>query len=155
MSRTHVAVKEFRARVDAEFAYLTTDFGFRRERVRLTNQFSVSYVNATTRIYVEGINWGGAARVAFGNSGSLDTFENFDLLDFASIRCPDKAESATLAPQTQVSQLRALAALLRDCGEEVLRGDFTLAPRLRELRQRRVEASRRRDHDQRSGLDRR
>lgn len=139
MPRTHPAVKEFRAHVATEFAYLTHDFGFRRERVRLQNQFSASFVNDTTRVYVEGINWGGGARVAFGSAGPLEAFENFDLLDFASIRCPDRTTSATATPQSQLSQLRALATLLRECGQEILRGDFSLAPQIRELQRRRLD----------------
>ena len=41
------ALKEFRAAVAREFAFLVTDFGFAEERVRRpANEFSVWFVNA-------------------------------------------------------------------------------------------------------------
>jgi hypothetical protein len=136
--RSRSGSKEFRARVAVEFSFLIDDFAFHEERVRLKNQFSVSYVNATTRIIIEGINWGGRARVALGRAGAINEFDNFDLLDVASLRCPDTTPPDAIHPVNQHSHLRALASLLRDCGAEVLRGDFTLGPQIRELQQRRL-----------------
>ena len=46
MFRIRSAVKEFRSHVTKEFAFLARDFGFHEERVRLKNEFGVSYVNA-------------------------------------------------------------------------------------------------------------
>jgi hypothetical protein len=138
--RMHPALTKFRADVDAEFGFLEKELGFRKERgQRPSNEFAIWFVNATTRILVEGINWGGSARVAFGSVGPLDQFENFDLLDFAAIRCPDQVPIETGSLPGQSQQLRVLSALLRRCGAEVLRGDFSTAPLIRERRQRRVE----------------
>ena len=139
MLRIRSAIKAFRSHVAKEFAFLTSDFGFHEEHARLKNEFSVLYVNATTRIWVEGINWGAAARVAFGSAGSLDKFEGFDILDLASMRCPDKAAAAMSRPPDQVSHLKVLADVLRECCVEVLRGDFSSAPRIRELREQRMQ----------------
>jgi hypothetical protein len=138
--RNRSAIKMFRSDVAKEFAFLTSDFGFHEDPARLKNPFSVSYVNATTRILIEGINWGAAARVAFGSAGPLEKFENFDILDFAFIRCPDKAAAATAMnrPSDQGSHLKVLAEVLRECGVEALNGDFSSAPRIRELREQRM-----------------
>ena len=140
MWRARQALKEFRAAVAAEFAYLAMNFGFVEERVRRpANEFSLWFVNASTRIVVEGINWGGSARVAFGSAGPRERFENFDLLDLVSIRCPDRTPDAHASQPGQLHQLKVLADLLRHCGAEVLRGDFRIAPQIREIRQRRVD----------------
>ena len=54
MFRARQVLKEFRAAVAREFAFLATDFGFAEERVRRpANEFSVWFVNATTRVIVE------------------------------------------------------------------------------------------------------
>jgi hypothetical protein len=56
MSRAQQAVKEFRAAVAAEFAFLPTEFGFVEEAVqRPANEFSLCFVNPSTRIIVEGL----------------------------------------------------------------------------------------------------
>jgi hypothetical protein len=146
MLRARQALKEFRAAVAREFAFLATDFGFAEERVRRPgNEFSVWFVNATTRVIVEGIHWGGSARVAFGSAGARERFENFDLLDLVSIRRPDRMPTADASLTGQLHQLEALAVLLRDCGAEVLRGDFSIAPQILEIRKRRVDEWERRE----------
>src|SRR5687768_12541783 len=110
----HSALKQFRTDVDAAFGFLEHELDFRKERgQRPRNAFTVLFVNATTRILVEGINWGGSARVAFGSVGPLDQFENFDLLDFAAIRCPNQVPTETVPMRGQSQHLTVLAALLR------------------------------------------
>jgi hypothetical protein len=153
MSRTRQAVKEFRAAVVAEFAFLATEFGFVEERVRRpANEFSVWFLNATTRIIVEGINWGGSARVAFGGAEPRERFEDFDLLDLVAIRCPDRMPNEDAGLPGQLHQLKVLAVLLRHCGAEVLRGDFRIAPQLREIRKRRVDEWKRKEAERRATL---
>ena len=140
MPRIHPAVKEFRTRAAADFGFLVDEFGFRREPVpQGKNQFSVRYVNATTRIIVEGINWGGNARVAFGSAGPLEGFEDFDLLDLVSVRCPDQQPSDVELERSQLDQLEFLARILRTCGAHVLRGDLSVAPQIHEIRRKRIE----------------
>ncbi len=92
------------------------------------NDFSVRFVNATTRVVVEAINYGFNARVAFGTAGPKDQFENCDLLDFVAIRCPGEGPNAEELTRGQLrntgalAQLGAFAAILRRCGVGVLRG---------------------------------
>jgi hypothetical protein len=153
MSRARQAIKEFRAAVVEEFAFLATEFGFVEERVRRpANEFSVWFVNASTRIIVEGINWGGNARVALGGAGPRERFEDFDLLDLVSIRCPDRMPKEDASLPGQLDQLKALAVLLRHCGAEVLRGDFRIAPQIREIRKRRADEWKRKEAERRATL---
>jgi hypothetical protein len=144
--RANPAVKEFRAHAAREFQFLVEDFGFQEERVpRGRNEFSVWFVNATTRVVVEGINWGFNARVAFGSAGPPDKFENCDLLDFIAIRCPGERTNAAELIHGQLhnlgafAQLGAFAAILRRCGAQVLRGDLSVVPEIREIQRRRRE----------------
>jgi hypothetical protein len=153
MSRTREGVKEFRAAVVAEFAFLATEFGFVEERRRRpANEFSVRFLNPSTRIIVEGINWGGSARVAFGSPGPRELFEDFDLLDLISIRCPDRMPAEGESLPGQLRQLKVLAALLRECGAEVLRGDFSTAGQIREIRERRLSEWKRQEAERRATL---
>ena len=140
MPRIHAAVKEFRTRAAVDFGFLVDELGFRKEPVpQGKNQFSVRYVNATTRIVVEGINWGANARVAFGSAGPLERFEDFDLLDLVAVRCPGQQPSEMEMARSQLDQLELLAKILRTCGAEVLRGDLSVAPQIQEIRRQRVE----------------
>jgi hypothetical protein len=133
-------VKEFRTRAAGDFGFLVDEFGFRQEPVpQGKNAFSVRYVNATTRVIVEGINWGANARVAFGSAGPPERFEDFDLLDLVSVLCPDQQPSGAALARTQLEQLEVLAKILRTCGGDVLRGDLSVAPQIHEIRRKRVE----------------
>jgi hypothetical protein len=132
------ASKKFRDLVMSEFGFLLTEFGFEEDRAASKKkEFIVWLVSPTTRIVVEGINWGGSARVAFGTTGG--PFENFDLWDLASIRCPQlvPAESAPLPGQPE--RLKELATILRTYAEDVLRGDLSVGPQVRALQQKRLE----------------
>ena len=138
--RKRLALNQFRTEVDEAFGFLVHEFGFRIERVpRPSNEFSVRFVNDTTRILVEGIHWGGSARVAFGHAGPIDQFDNFDLLDFAAIRCPDRVPAAGQPPPGQSPELKMLAGILRECGAAVRHGGFSTAAQIHELRRRRQE----------------
>lgn len=132
------ASKTFRDLVISEFAFMLTDFGFEEDRTASTRkEFIVWLVNPTTRIVVEGINWGGSVRVAFGTTGGR--FENFDLWDLASIRCPHLVPPESAPLPGQPKRLQELATILRTYAEDVLRGDFSVAPAVQALQQKRLE----------------
>ncbi len=146
MPRVHPAIKQFRAHAAREFQFLVEDFGFKEERGPWKyNDFSVRFVNATTRVVVEAINYGFNARVAFGSAGPKDQFENCDLLDFVAIRCPGEGPNAEELTHGQLSntgalaQLGAFAAILLRCGVGVLRGDLSVVPEIQEIQRRRRE----------------
>ena len=146
MPRVHAAIKQFRAHASSEFRFLVDDFGFKVERGPWRyNVYGVRFVNATTRVVVESINYGFNARVAFGSAGPPDQFENCDLLDFVAIRCPGEGPNAAELTHGQLSntgaiaQLGAFAAILRRCGVGVLRGDLSVVPEVQEIQRRRRE----------------
>ena len=122
---------EFKTQARRAFTFLIRDFGFREEAVPAGphNPVAVWFVNATTRVIVEGINHAADARVALGHTGRPEDFENNDLLDLAAVCCPtlNLNEEQQRAEQEggQWVQLPRLAAWLRDCGADVLRGDFS------------------------------
>jgi hypothetical protein len=138
--RASCAVGKFRANASEAFAFLVKEFGFQEEIVpSRKNQFSAWFANATTRVIIEGTHWGGSVRVAFGNAGLPEQFENSDLLDLASIRCPEKVPNDTQPTLGQLEMLNVLAVILRECATDVLRGDFNVASQIRDIRQRRQD----------------
>ncbi len=136
---------EFRAAAREAFGFLVADHGFREERVARGshNPVAVWFVNDTTRVVVEGINYGRNARVAVGRAGPIRSFENNDLGDLASVRRSDLAltdeQVEVERAAGQLGQIPRLAELLRACGAEVLRGEFSSFPAIHALRERRAE----------------
>lgn len=49
---------EFKARVREKFNYLKSEFGMHEVEPELRNEFCVAFANKSTRVEVEGINWG-------------------------------------------------------------------------------------------------
>src|SRR5262245_2077899 len=113
---------EFRAQARQAFAFLAREFGFREEAIPagLHNPVAVWFVNETTRVVIEGINYGVNARVAIGRCGQPDEFENNDLHDLATVCRPTLAlnEEQMRAEEQggQWVQLPRMAAWLRECG---------------------------------------
>ena len=121
---------EFRARVRSEFGFLVDTAGFREESVPSSgfhNPVAVWFATDTTRIVVEGINWGMNARVALGQASGA--FENFDLEDLVAELAPETDMPAAEREGGQLTQLPRLAEWLRVFGADVLSGDFRVIPR--------------------------
>jgi len=134
------ALEAFRNRARREFAFLQQEFGFREEPIPFDrhpylNEFAVWFVSPTTRVVVEGINWGMNCRVALGGSGSLPAFENYDLGDLLALRRPDLADSP---PKEQMEQLQHYAAALHESAQDVLGGDHSIFAELAATVQRRT-----------------
>lgn len=140
MPRVNPAAKAFRSHAAAEFEFLVRDFGYQQERLpRGSNEFSVRFLSTTTRVIVEGINWGMNARVGFGSAGPPEKFEDCDLLDFVAIRCPGEWPDVEEMGRGQFDQLKLFADILRRCGTEVLRGDLSVIPEILAVQRRRRE----------------
>ncbi len=122
---------EFRARVRSAFGFLVDTMGFHVEPIPTSgfhNPVAVWFANDTTRIVVEGINWGMNARVAVGRAS--EAFENFDLADLVAVREPHAEQSATDRDGGQLTQLPQMAEWLLAYGGDVLAGDFCIFPQL-------------------------
>ena len=143
-------LEEFRDRARREFDFLQREFAFQEEPIpptplRLGNPVAVWYANSTTRIVVEGTNWGLHARVALGRASPADEFENFDLGDLLSIRAPQLGK-ASRRGGGQLGELRYWADMLRRHATDVLQGDFRVLPELQTIVDQRA-AARVRDRD--------
>ena len=119
-----------------EFHFLVVEFGFKEQslpRHRDKNQFQVRYRNSTTLVEVEGINWGYGVNVLLGPKRKpiFRPEGTFPLWPIVKLRRPDLY--AALGIGDQLAQLTACATALRQCAEEVLRGDFSMRAEVKRL----------------------
>ena len=119
-----------------EFHFLVVEFGFKEQslpRHRDKNQFQVRYRNSTTLVEVEGINWGYGVNVLLGPRRKLifRSEATFPLWPIVKLRRPDLYDALDIGDQ--LSQLTAWAAALRECAEDVLRGDFSIRAEVKKL----------------------
>jgi hypothetical protein len=119
-----------------EFHFLVVEFGFKEQslpRHRDTNQFQVRYRNSTTLVEVEGINWGYGVNVLLGPRRKLifRSEATFPLWPIVKLRRPDLYDALNIGDQ--LAQLTAWATALRQCAEEVLRGDFSIRAQVKSL----------------------
>jgi hypothetical protein len=85
-SREQPTKEQFVETVDRAFAYLVSEFEFRREPIpEDSREVWVAYSNPAARVVVEGTNWGLNTRVALGRSAPNGPFENFDLRDLVAL----------------------------------------------------------------------
>ena len=111
-------------------------FRFREQPLRRradVNPFQVCYRNDTTLVQVEGMNWGYGVAVSLGprRPGIFRRENTFPLWPIVKLRKPDLYE--TLSVGDQLAQLAAHARALRECAEEVLRGDFGIRAEVNRL----------------------
>jgi hypothetical protein len=119
-----------------EFHFLVVEFGFKEQslpRHRDKNQFQVRYRNSTTLVEVEGINWGYGVNVLLGPRRKLifRSEATFPLWPIVKLRRPDLYDALNIGDQ--LAQLTAWATALRQCAEEVLRGDFSIRAEVKSL----------------------
>ncbi|HSF31173.1 MAG TPA: hypothetical protein VLK82_11980 [Candidatus Tectomicrobia bacterium] len=119
-----------------EFHFLAVEFRFREQTLpkhRDVNQFQVRYRTATTLVEVEGTNWGYGVDVLLGpkRQPTFRSEDTFPLWPIVKLRRPDLYD--TLGIGDQPAQLAAHAVALRECAQEVLRGDFSIRGEVRRL----------------------
>ena len=117
----------FRDAVLREFRFLENDLSLKNVS---SEQFMVCYKSDAVQVVVEGINWGENARVAVG---SCIGFQNFDLYDLVKAKTGEYPATERIATLNQIAQLPLLAMLLKEHGEQVLNGDFTIFPAITEI----------------------
>jgi len=121
----------FRDAVLREFRFLENDFRLKNvSSEHESEQFMVRYKSDTVQVIVEGINWGENARVAIG---SCIGFQNFDLYYLVKAKTGEYPATESIATLNQIAQLPLLAMLLKEHGEQVLSGDFTVFPAITEI----------------------
>jgi hypothetical protein len=119
---------EFKEIVRDDFGYLGREFAFREVEPPAkhleVNPFLVWFVNPTTLVSVEGINYGFAAQVILGPVDAGDEWHaTVPLWAIIKHRRPDLYEDAFRSPG-QLGDSRVHAHALREAASDVLRGDF-------------------------------
>lgn len=135
-------IEQFQSKAKNEFSFLISDYGFSLlSNTDDLNGCSIVYVkkSVNVRVLVEGINWGGAARVAFGYVRK-DKFQNYDLLDLLSVTRDYYFDHNGAKNSPQEEQLKLYARLLKDIGGNVLSGDYSVSSQLDRIRKNRIES---------------
>jgi hypothetical protein len=122
------SLKQFRAAARREFSFLVSEFRFVEERLPIDpkkNPFKVAYTSDTTRVTVQGINWGANVQVMlFAVTPTLNLPARVPLWAVIDVRAPNECD----LPAGQIAQLSHNATMLRRYASEVLRGDFSIFP---------------------------
>jgi len=130
---TSPTLDEFKATVRDAFGYLEREFAFHEVEPPASelegNPFMVWFVNATTLVQVEGINWGFAAQVLLGPAAAgHDWHANVSLWAILKHRAPDLYQGSAKS-EGQLGDIRYAAHALRQAASDVLKGDFrVMAP---------------------------
>ena len=125
---TNPSLDTFLKAARREFAFLISDFGFTEQALpdaTHINPFKVTFVSDSTRVTVEGINWGVNSHVMLHcRSPAPDVPPRVPLWAIVELRAPDERES----PAGQIAQLSRDSTLLRRHASDVLHGDFSVFP---------------------------
>ena len=140
-----LGLDQFRELCRQEFRFLEDEYGFAEPeppQPPLINQFQVHYANATTLVIVAGINWGEAVDVRIGRvkPEPWETYGNYSLEDLLAIRCPDLSlirPDGSVVRNGQAFEIEHYARALKQCADDVLRGEFPILPKLHEAIERR------------------
>jgi hypothetical protein len=130
---TSPTLSEFKAAVRDAFGYLEREFAFHEAEPPASllevNPFIVWFVNATTLVQVEGVNWGFAAQVLLGPAAAgHDWHATVPLWAILKHRAPDLYQRSATS-EGQLGDVRFYADALRQAAGDVLRGDFrVIAP---------------------------
>ena len=148
--------EQFQELCRREFRYLEEEYGFAERppgkpgtvNSRLSE---VRYVSATTFVLIKGLDMGEAAGVYFGrpepealenewfyDSTLLGTSYNLETL--LKIRRPDLSLAEAIQAHGDTGpafQIKHYARSLRECADDVLRGDLSILPTVKEAEERR------------------
>jgi hypothetical protein len=129
---------ELIAAIRREFAYLIKEYGFVEVSLgsaQCTNPYAVAYQKAALQVIVEGISYGVSVHAKFRigkQPGDTPPFE-FSLGWLIPLRRPDLMEPQFPDHRGQLVQLPQLAAELKLVADDLLRGDFSILPVVKEL----------------------
>jgi len=128
--------RDFRAACLWHFDYLIRDYGFREESLT-EQQFCVSFASQTTRVVVEGINYGFAIDIRLSDVDptkmQYKSYAFGDVLNLKGITLTiPPTEGETLSGEVQVRQMKVYAPALREYASDVLLGGHSVFPSLAE-----------------------
>ena len=132
----------FENEVSEAFTFLVADFGFKPvKRTIVFPECEIEYWNETTSISItydwKSAIWVDVGRLEHGAEGAEES-ESYSLDSLLLERCPDKNTSADYCAQGDWSDdhirrtLHSYASDLKACGEDILTGDFSIFPALKE-----------------------
>lgn len=153
---------EFKKAVRHAFGYLRREFGFREVKPPATeleaNPFILWFVNSTTLVQVQGINWGFAAQVILGPADAGSRWHaTVPLWPIIKHRRLELYAQSPRSPG-QLGDIGYYASALREVASDVLRGDFGVVASARAIveaeaiRQRSQEQSKMHDRDHRAAV---
>ncbi len=129
-----MSVEDFRNHARQCFGYLITDFDFHEERVRKydsTNQCQVCYESDTTRISIEGINYGMNADLRISSvDPTRMKYSTYCFDDLLELRSVDIWTPKRRKDFNQYEQVELYGEALQDSASDILRGDHSIFPDL-------------------------
>jgi hypothetical protein len=130
--------QELVAAIHAEFQFLVNDYGFAVLAKRLDpypNPYSVLYRKPPIEILVEGTSYGTGMAIEFlaGTNASGKEQDRFSLGWLTQIRRPDLLALEFPDKRGQLLELPKLARELKEVADDVLRGDLSILPQIRDM----------------------
>lgn len=135
-----VAIEQFRNECRKNFGFLVDQYGLKErlvDREYKDEKFQVSYVSKTVKVVVLGTHWGAGVSVRIGRvvPDPWEIYGSYDLEDLIKIRAPELSlldQYGFGKSVDQSLQLQHYANALRVVGDDVLKGEFGVFPRLHE-----------------------
>jgi hypothetical protein len=139
-------VNEFQELCRREFRFLEEDYGFAEREVEkestIRNPFQVQYVSPKTVVRVLSQSYGSSLVVLFGPTepGAREIYRWYDLESLLQIRRPDLSLErivGSFAMPDLTGQITHYSRGLKECADDVLRGDLSILPQLAKVIERR------------------
>jgi hypothetical protein len=120
-----------------EFAFLESEYGFTElvnRPERYVNPYSILYRRALVEVLVEGISYGCGTTIEFRIKDDIANApqDQFCVAWLTSIRRPDLQKPEFPDKRGQLVQLPRLAKELKEVADDLLRGDLSILPKIRE-----------------------
>ncbi|MEH6467097.1 MAG: hypothetical protein V7722_05660 [Porticoccus sp.] len=126
---TNPSLETFISAVKLDFEFLSKQFSFVEiGAYENGNPFSIVYENKTTRVVVEGRNYGFGVQVMLSPAGNSE-YDN--LMPLWALALSKSAQHKL--PSGQLKQLQYYSGLLRNYAEDELKGDFSSLSRVRAI----------------------
>lgn len=141
------AVEKFQQLCRPQFRYLVDEYGFveresgNEEPVSGT-PFELEYVSLRTSVLVLSQSYGSSFVVLFGPTqpNMREVYRHYDLESLLEIRRPELSLDRIVGYLDRpdlAGQIRHYARVLKECADDVLRGDFSILPQVAEISERR------------------
>ena len=142
------AVEEFHELCRPELRFLVEEYGFVERELGKDEEpitgipFELQYVSPKTSVLVLSQSYGNSFVVLFGpNQPDMrEVYRHYNLECLLEIRRPDLSLERIVAERDKpdlTSQIRHYSRALKECADDVLRGDLSILPQVAEISERR------------------